>query len=297
MWSTHDAKLKGPGGSKYKASIKEAYQVVCDPSDGISDIVQAAGLPRLGDAWQSTPQVRCVSMNPSQQSPVFWIVEIEYKGEFSRKAFDSTGKPEGSPLDQRPVIRWSKQDREVRITEDRFGVPMTTYNNEPYPDETMTISDIVATINRNYAGIDLAATHRYLHSVNSDNFLGFAPGTGRLTSFNADEKQNEDDGGYFEVTAEITFRYPWRTNPNYAWAKRVLHQGFLERRRFVVDVGPPDPNADFIVARAIDESGQETARPVLLDVDGKRLPDGVDPIYEEYEIYEPLSYNALGLLV
>jgi hypothetical protein len=105
-------------------------------------------------------------------------------------------------------------------------------------------------------------------------------------------------GGYYQVTAVIQFRYPYRTTPEKAWYSRSRHEGYYKR---VELPGPPvngvQPTAIVRATRA----GEPTAKPVLLDEQGFQLPD-VDPpaqqtaFWQEKKLYEPLSYNALGLL-
>jgi len=107
-----------------------------------------------------------------------------------------------------------------------------------------------------------------------------------MTTFNAVEKFDEEFGGYYEVTAGVQFRYPYNTTPNKAWYARVRHEGFLVRK--TVD-DPP--------GRALDaDQGRETSQPVLLKEDGTEEFDPDNAHFLEFQIYQPLPYNALGLV-
>lgn len=293
MWSRHDASVKSKDGRAYSCAVKEAYQVIADATDELPDILNAPNLPKIGEQYKGSPTIRVQTIKPNQQSPVFWIIEIEYKGSFGGGSYVQTGSIEGSPLDMPPKVRWGKADRQVLVHEDVDGKAIVSpATGEWIPDVMRDLHDITLSVTRNYAGVDLAATHRYLHSVNSDVFRGFPPGTARLVSFSAEEKWSETHGGYYQVDAEVVFRWPYNTTPNKAWYARVPHAGFLE---MVPDTRPGE-EGNLRPVRAKDWSGQETAQKVFLDVDGVRLTSFELPEFLEFKLYEPLTYSALGLL-
>jgi len=95
---------------------------------------------------------------------------------------------------------------------------------------------------------------------------------------------------YWEVTAQIRFRYPYRTTNEKAWYKRVRHQGFYKR----VNVA-----GGSMIVRAL-KGGEPVNRPVLLDADGYEIvqEDGqeVQAHWLEFKLYDSLPYGALGLL-
>jgi hypothetical protein len=93
----------------------------------------------------------------------------------------------------------------------------------------MELADQVLTVTRNYATFSPWILHQYRHSVNSDVFSGFAPGTARMISFSADEQQVASGSSYWTVTAQIQFRYPYNTTAARAWWSRTRHEGFYER--------------------------------------------------------------------
>jgi hypothetical protein len=273
MWSQHSADVTTDDGRNVSASVREMYQIVCDPTDGPNQVLLASSLPVLGQLYSGTSAVRCKQRSPKQVSPILWTCEIAYEGPI----WTELGS---SPLDAPPVIKWSKVESEEEIDEDLNGNAIVTANKERIEGVTKKISDLAVTITRNYAAIDLPTTYRYLQSVNSDVFLGFAPGVGRMTQFSADSIYDEDVGGYWQVTAGIEFRYPWRTTAAKAWYARVLHQGYR------VKVGSDIQNA-------VDDQGQEVSKPVLLDSSGNETTTAE---WLEFQLYEPLPYNALGLV-
>jgi hypothetical protein len=135
---------------------------------------------------------------------------------------------------------------------------------------------------------------RYRRAVNSDNFLGWPPGTAKLMKFSASNVFGET-GGYWEITAQIRFRYPYRTTAEKAWYARVRHEGFYEK----IDLS--GPGAGTRIVRAVDGNKEPMTRKVLLASDGYRLPvpaEGEEQIanWLEFKLYDSLPFNALGLL-
>lgn len=276
MWSRHDGTVTAEGGRKYKATIREAYQVICDPEDTFRDVSNGPGVPLLNDLYPGSSQIRVVSRTPRQVSPIFWIIEITYEGSFGPLGISQ------SPLQERPTIKWGKIESDEPVDQDFNGSPIVTVNGEPIEGVTKKISDVTCTIQRNFAAISLPATYQYLHSVNSDTFLGFAPGVVRLTDWSAEEQFAEEIGGYWRVTAGFQMRWPYNTTPAKAWWARVLNQGYQ------IKVGGEIQMATY--------KGQPVSKPVLLKTDGTIETNNANAVWLEYQLYQPLPYNALGLL-
>lgn len=279
MWSRHDANIRSLTNKRLKARIREAYQVVCDATDSLVDVLNAPDLPANNSAYQGSSVVRVVDRNPVQVSPIFWIIEILYEGETGSQGINTL------PSEAKPIVRWSKTETDNEVDQDVDGNPIITVNFERIKGVTMKRSDFVCSITRNYDSIDMATTHQYLHSVNSDKFQGFPAGTGRLVAFDAEEINDPEDGGYYRVTAGIHFRVPYNTTPEKAWYKRVIHEGFTVLQ----------PVTTFF-RHAVDDLGQETSQPVLLDADGFQLAADADPHWLEFKMYTPLPYATLGLV-
>jgi hypothetical protein len=280
MWSRYGGDVSTTDGKTFNANIQRGFQVVTDPSDLLEDVLFAPNLPRLGDLYAGSSQIRVKKKVPKKISPVLWTVGVTYEGEFGPDGL------EDSPLNKPPEITWGKAESEEPIDQDFQGKPIVTANNEPIFGITKSISDITVSIKRNYIGVDLPATHKYLHSVNSDVFLGFAAGLGRMTQFNAVQQYDETFGGYYTVTAGVQFRWPYNTTANKAWWSRVRHEGFMVRKT-------PDDEPE----RAKDrKENKETSQPVLLKPDGTEQTDPEQADWLEFQIYQPLPYNALGLV-
>jgi hypothetical protein len=289
MWSKTGSGLTSSDGRTNTLTIRHGYQVVSDPTDTEVDVYSAPNLPYVGDLLAGTVQIRCKSKRPTRISPIFWIVEIGYEGEINT-ASGGGGGIDSSPLDVPALKRWGKIEREIEINEDVNGKPFVNQNAElmAYAGSTLThtISDFTLSIDKNYASVNLPSILEYLHSVNSDTFYGFAPGTVRLTGFNADEVYAEASGGYFKVIASFQMRYPYRTTAEKAWFKRELHQGYQYK----------DSSGDLRIVRldsTVDASPSPT--PALLKADGTREYVPADAHYLEFEVYQKLPYTPLGL--
>lgn len=282
MWSTQTGTISSDDGKRKKMSINRCYSIVCEPDDTWVDVVKAAvDLPEVGDAHEELDRLICTKKTPKRVSPVYFLVDMTFEGEIGPDGIES------NPLDDPPDVQWTKQDREEEIDEDINNECVQTEAGERYDNISMTICDLVVNVKRNYRYINLPGTYEYLHSVNSDIFLGFAAGIAKLTGFSAKHVIDDTlDMGYWEVNATITFRYPWRTQARRAWWKRVKHEGYYEK------------DAEGKRIRACDDNKEEVVRPIPLDEDGKKLEDPTDRtqvVFKEYQIYQELPYNSLGL--
>lgn len=283
MWSrsTGDATFSDRF-RKLDVSFDEAYQVLHDPNETKLSIFQAPGIPSAGTSYPGFPFVVVQSASIESLSPILSIVNVRYSGEVG--PVGQAGQSP-SPLFAPPKIDYDDVETEEDVDEDFDGNPIATANNEPIVGLKRPIADQTVTIRRNFSTFNSYVQSRYRQAVNSDTFLGWPPGTARITKFSA---SNVIDRylGYWEVTATIQFRYPYKTTPDKAWYRRTLHQGFLERISGATDK----------IVRAVDDDQMPLNKPVLLDADGYRIPDGDPPYYLEFKIFDSLPFSALGLI-
>lgn len=296
MWSRTNGAVQTSDGRFRKVSITETWSVTCGNDATIVNIYNAtrfmrgvdSGIPfpKIATPHREIPRVLCKSIKPTRLTPVFWTMTIEYEGEVGPEE-DPT---KSNPLNDPPDIQWTKVDSEEPIDEDVNGRPIATKTGEKYDGVTMTISDLVVTVKRNFLTINLESTHEYLHSVNEDTWLGFSPGTAHLTAFSAKHVIAEEVAGlkYWEVNASVQFRYPWRTKAKDVWKKRIRHEGYYCFR---------DVDGVKTPVRCIDEAKEPVVRPALLDKDGyQKAMSDVDAVWTNFELYKPKNYNLMGLL-
>jgi len=133
--------------------------------------------------------------------------------------------------------------------------------------------------------IDTAAIAIYRRATNSDTYLGWPPGTGRLIGFSARNSflygaPNER----WDVTARVQFREPYaNTTPAQAWHKRWRHEGL-----YINDNG--------VIRRATDDQMQEVTKRVLLKEDGTQETNPDAAVFFHTQVYGSLPYAALGLI-
>lgn len=281
MWSRDGAQhTLSSDGKKRTVSIKEAYQVITTADATQAEVLSATGLPRVGSYYAGFPYLACLSHSPSRVSPVFWIVEVSFQGEAGLQ--DATD----SPLNKPPEISWSDAESDEATDEDYDGNPIVTVNGEPIEGVTLKLADPVVTIRRNLLTFNPFAMALYRHSVNSDSFLGFPPGTARLTKLQAKQvaATKENPRGYWDVTGTIQFRRGLRTTDAKAWYARVRHEGFYEKL------------ADGSIVRAVDANKEPVSKPVMLKSDGTRETDAEKAHWLEFKKYGSLPYRTLGLI-
>jgi hypothetical protein len=268
MWSRFTSSLGAD-----QVSIEVGYQIVVEavPETTLYEVYAAPGLPALGSAYSDEFQFVVASGASTQRvSPIMYLLTVTYSGQGpAGEGFDFTGI----------TITWSDTEADEPIDEDWNGNPIVTALDEPIEGVTMKIADQVVTIQRKFVDFSPSAVHAYRHSVNSDTFLGYPPGTARLVAYNA----TQANGGIWDVSASIQFRYPYRTTAAKAWWARVRHEGYyiLKNNKKV---------------RALDQNGEPMSRPVLLKENGEEETNGQNAFWKEFQRYGYLPYNALGLL-
>ena len=286
MWSKDDFDVTATKGLRKKARITEAYQITCPPNYSKVEVSAIAGIPATGSVYISEdsnggaialPTIRCKTRSFQKLGPIYWIATLKYEGEFGDAG------PDAAATATRPIISWTDTETDEAIDQDWDGNPIVTANGEPIEGVTMKIADNVLTVERNYRFFSPWLTSQYRHSVNSDTFASYPAGTGRMTRFSAKQAWDEDDNGYWQVSASIQFRYPYNTTPERAWYARVRHEGYYER-----------VSGDIV--RAVDDNKEPTTKPVLLKTDGTRETNSENAHWLEFKRYQPLPYNSLGLL-
>ena len=297
MWSKPIASASASDNfRKYQIKLQRAYQCVTSPDETESGVyngtdLQGNQLPQLGARFGlDYPFAYADNISIERPSPILWIVTVDYTGELG----PGDSNNENNPLFAPPRIDWDDVESEQEIDEDFDGNPIQTINGEPIEGVKALIADQTVAIKRNMLLFNPYVQARYRRAVNSDIFLEWPPGTAKLMKLSASNVPN-DQGGYWEVSAQIQFRYPYRTTPEKAWYGRVRHEGYYER------VEATGPVAGTRIVRAVDANKEPVTKPVLLDENGFRIP-GVEPgevqtaHWLEFKLYDSLPYSALGLL-
>lgn len=280
MWSKQDGSAESPDGKARILSMRRAFTVLLAANDPLEVAYSAANLPLVNEPYPGTQYVVCKKLIPRRLSPILAEVTAEYHGEVGPTGITS------SPINNEVIITWSNATTDESIDQDFEGKPIVTANKEPIDGITERISDQVATIERNFVEINMYAIRAYLKSTNSDEWLGWPPGTARLMGYSASNVITNGVAGFWKVSAQFQFREPYNTTPDKAWYKRVRHEGFLVR-----DAADEDPHVAWDLV-----TKSPVTRPILLKEDGTREEDPDNAHWLEFQTLGSLPYSALGLL-
>jgi len=236
-------------------------------------------IPQVWQAHPADPWLYCVRVESRPKGDSTHLYEVTCQYESVQ-----------DPLTQDPIVEWSGVMVSEPIDRDRFGEPIQNSSHETFdPPIQQDFEDLVLRVRRNEASFDPIVAAGYKWSVNSDQFAGFPPGEARMRIF---EGRYVRAGGlyFWEVQYEIHFRQG-------GWKVPIFDKGF---RTIKLDSeGAPDLDSDgnYQYVTVKDTDGNPMREPVMLDGQGQRLPKvrEDDPVKLEFELLQPLEYNALGL--
>ena len=284
MWSRDASSITSSEAnrSRIQFNFVTAYQVLLDEAtenfhaELINQAI-GAGLPYIGDPFPDpTVAALVVDVTPSRMSPILWLVEVKY---------------EGFPIneDEGTQVEWSDVTTTEDIDQDFLGRAIVNVNGEYVQGLTMDLSDPVLVLRRKFFSINIAAIHAYRHSVNSDNFFGFPPGTARLVGYSASARfAGGAQQGWWDVTARFQFRWPYRTTADKAWFKRYRNEGYMIRVNAFDGLGIRKRK------KAVDFFKTESNTPILLNDDGEEEVDPNRAVWLYAQVYGSLPYSALG---
>lgn len=215
----------------------------------------------------------CHSVRLKRNGPLHWEATANYKSPAYRD-------PGNDPTFQPTEIDTFTVTNEEPIDEDVNGKPISTANGERFYGVSRPISDLGIRLNKKFRFFDPSSFYTYIDCVNSDTFLGFAPGILRIVQINASDEWI-DETPYYNVTVEIHARKPYRTTPQKAWYKRIRHEGF-----YIKQFGK--------VLRAKDGSGKDMVEPVMLNDDGTKLADQTQAKWLEFQVFETVNFGSMG---
>jgi len=284
MWSRDASSITNPEANPNRISFNfvTAYQVLTDTVEAnfhATLITEARdkGLPFVGDAFPDEKVAALVvDVTPSRMSPILWLVEVKYQG---------------FPLDDQEFteVEWSDVSSTEPVDQDWNGKAIVNINGEYVDGLTMDLSDPVVVLRRKFFAINVAAIHAYRHSTNSDQFFGFPPGTARLVGYSAKAKFSGGvQYGWWDVTARVQFRWPYRCTAAQAWYKRYRNEGYMVRQNETVGSGI------YKRKRAVDFFKTDSPTPILLNADGEEETNPNNALWLFAQVYGSLPYSALG---
>lgn len=276
----------------------DTYQVITtDGTDGPDVVLTASGLPAFNAASSIDPLARASSFTPIKQedATIHWEVDVEYARETGNQ-LDRQNPPTLRPVKRSAGVRWV----EKALQQDKNGDPILTSAKTPFnPPITVQVPHIVARFTRWESSFGYATIKTYAGKVNSTTFGAFEAGQVLCTNVEGSEEWEQDGDGnlvqYWLVTYEFESSEDWDK-----WKPlKILDQDF-----FFLD--PSDSYKRKLIL--IKEDGTYTPTsaddtspvpsPVPLDEDGvvllaSELPESAH--YLEWDIYDEVDFNALGL--
>jgi len=231
-------------------------------SDGATLARLATGVPRVGEHLAEDGWLVCSDVNCERISPFLYELTAEYERTYAGQEGDE------NPLAAPAEWHWGSVASTEQIDRDINGKAIQTPVGEQFdPPVILTINDPSLTITRNELFFNPAVIIDYQDAVNSDYFLGFAPGIARVASIDG-ITQHQGDWNYWQVSYQILFRRD-------GWWKRVLCAGtrYWTGEYIPMKVGTTLYSIPQILS-VTDDDGRHGSRPVPLTLSGKLLPIG-----------------------
>jgi len=265
---------------KGKSDYTEIYDVIVDApaTDNSHTIKSNASVPQLREQFGSE-YLWVTQVQATRESPILFKVTVTY-GSLQL----NPGDPAANPLTQPAKVKWSTSKQEGEIDEDINGVAIATPNGEPVLGIKRPFSDIIANITQPFSYFDPASFYDFIDKVNSDSYLGFPAGTGKVDTVSADPNSfeiGETTVTYYDLTVTIQFRKPIRTTAAKSWYNRRVLKGTIVK----------DANNDLV--HATDQNGENVTSPVFLAEDGTEVTKE-NAVWTEDEILGSTSFNAMG---
>lgn len=249
-----------------------------------SDLKSLGQLPLEGDTHPDNSILANIGQNVKRESPIYFTASADYQS--------APIPPTGSNLDDDPwnqpgIVDIETVTTEREVDEDFDGNAIVNPGTEePVGGVNRRFSDQLVILKRPFIVFSGASIQTYQDTTNSDGFLTYAAGTGLVQKITARQARHRDIV-YYNVTAQILFRKPYRTTDDKAWYHRRVLKGYLE-----LYVG----NFSDEIRRALDSEGREMAEPVLLTSSGERLEAGLPAEFEERKLYGSSVYSTMGFL-
>lgn len=186
------------------------------------------------------------------------------------------------PVARPPEIEYLFAVTNEPVDQDRNGDAIVNSAGELFdPPITKDQHDLIIHIKRYQYSFDPVQASQFEGSVNSANFLGYAPGLVKCNVYRG--KQLRLSGLW---VWEVIFEFEVRED---GWQKRILDQGFRTHTGTDDDTGVP------LYAAIKDTSGVPLSAPTLLNGDGGLNPDTSPPVFHQFELENQYDFSVLGL--
>lgn len=280
-----------------------------NPADGKKTVLDYAGVPQYGTYYKTTTEFDSFAFLRSRDaeldssdSSLIWVGTFE----FDTIADSGQGNqgnsliPPPQPYDEPVVAEWdSHEEKEPAYfaysDADESFIPITNSAGDlldPPPERYRTIQ--VLRLKKNLADFDFIFWSKYSNAINSDSWLGFAPG---MVLFKPPKANfvSQRGIGYWDTSFE--FHIDYRGWYHYRWdagVREFIPAGHLE---FTWQ----KPGYNYIKN---DGGGTFVTEPVLLDGNGRRLigpqdkpKDKIrDAVFFRFRTQPRLPFGPLGII-
>lgn len=261
------------------------YHAVTDSATTDETIIlQSSYVPQMFETDPNNYDARVISREAVRtNSPTLWSVEVTYSTAApTAQDGDTNGSPLGAPVEWESsfepiqvVMDYDVNDNPVRLSNGlRPNPPLMVTRYMPVHRATLAVLTYPTSWMNTKAG-----------RVNSDDYLGCAPGT-LMCRIPSVKQRYSLSLKYYVVTVE--FMYDPR-----GWQPRLLNQGYLGFTGLVVD-------GQYETDHITDAKGQEVTEPWPLDADGFALSGndvqaGTGYTFTNVTAYESASFSGMGL--
>lgn len=259
--------------------------------DNEETILSAPGIPQL---FYPLRGCFCQSRTPSEVSRIchpvtgalagLWEVKCEFSSDIDMEA----DRPPEAKL---PRVRWTGETEDVPLDVDAVsGRPVQTSAGEPIIATTPTLMPVLEITRYEKYPFNPEVMLEYANHTNTTPFWGASKGTALMLPMEVEDEIIEGKK-YNNVKYRIKFKLSQTLNPlsnsmvwnEYTWRFRPMDRGYL----YVPEEGSePQLNLD----------AQRNPAPVNLDgKTGRKLEEGEDPEYLEFNRFPETDFNRLSL--
>jgi len=307
------------------------HLVKSEITDGPANVIQAAGLPQIGDQWNfdgdldvwafCRPSARVSIHQEKEGDPNrWWVVEQTFSTKPLKRCQDETIE---DPLlePQRVSGSFIRQTEEAQ--RDRFGdlIVNTAFELFRGPNVEFDVSRPTVSIEQNVADLELPLLAEMANTVNDTTLWGLPPRTIKISSIAWERVLYGVCNFYFKRKFEFDINYDTFDRELLNEGTKALHGEWAKDaadlanacrgagtansqpagsdwKLICIDGEAPDPSNPQHFSRYKDRNGENTR--CLLDENGEPLPLSagtqlIDPLYITVEKYIETDFTLLGL--
>lgn len=255
---------------------------------GLSSVAVRSALQASGElpienfsAHPDNSLFKCTSCNVARKFPILFEASADYETPVIPAGTDQDEAD--YPWDLPTKRKTSSVLTEAETDEDINGKAIINPGtDEPVFGVNRTIVDTKVVLKRSFLVFGPSQIEVYAGGVNSDEFIGFPAGRGKITLLEADENDFEGTP-YYDVICEILFRKPYRTTAARAWWHRRELRGYYAVK------------SDGTVGRAVDQQERKpVTQPVRLNSLGEQLDPGDPSEFVETPTDFTVSFGSMG---